>query len=390
MMFFEKNDIVRLREEYFDGVKSELFFSQNIFFLDNYSEDKNMAFLRNVSIPIPSDEICPVRIDGIEDRDVYYDPVIAADVVRHGESLPNHHVNKDEYYLQGMRKCFGSDGRSYYDVIKDAGYVYVHELQHQRPDISRDLRINYKVSPFIKPFPQKVKLGTIATMMTYKKYVETEHEWDGLVKVYVEKKVSYSKMVATSVPSNGTAYVMLFKDSERFEARYAEFYINSSIGKLFLLGEQNVGKLEGKATIAKLRQLVIRWVDVYKECSIFLESMIQVIQVYEARLREKIPALTGLLGFLFQVRDAMVMEMMMPDLFEKANFSVLKKWKHDTDSIMSEFYQTEDGSNKQVVLIGKLLEAIGSANDGIVNEMAKYRVYMLEFLRFAEQNKEQL
>lgn len=389
-MYFEKNDIVRLREEYFDGVKPELFFSQNIFFLDNYSEDKNTAFLRNVSIPIPSDEVCPVRIDGIEDRDVYYDPVVAADVVRPGESLPNHHVNKNGYYLQEMRKCFDSDGRPYYDVIKDAGYVYVHELQHQRPDISRDLRINYKVSPFIKPFPQKVKLGTIATMMTYKKYVETEHEWDGHVKVYVEKKVSYSKMVATSVPSNGTAYVILFKESERFEARYAEFYINSSIGKLFLLDEQKVGKLEGKATIAKLRQLVIRWVDVYKECSIYLESMIQAIQVYESRFRKTTPTLTGLLSFLFQVRDAMVMEMMMPDLFEKANFSVLKKWKQDTDSIMSEFYQTEDSSNKQVVLIGRLLEAIGSANGGIVNEMAKYRVYMLEFLRFAERNKDQL
>ena len=56
MMFFEKNDIVRLRKEYFDEVKSELFFSQNIFFMDKYSEDKKTAFLRNVNILIPSDE----------------------------------------------------------------------------------------------------------------------------------------------------------------------------------------------------------------------------------------------------------------------------------------------------------------------------------------------
>ena len=390
MMFFEKNDIVRLRKEYFDEVKSELFFSQNLFFMDKYSEDKKTAFLSNVNILIPSDEICPVRIDGIEDRDVYYDPVIAADVVRSGESLPSHHVNKDEYYLQELKKYSDSDGRSYYDVIKDAGYVYVHELQRQRPDISRDLRINYKVSPFIKPFPKKVKLGTIATMMTYKKYVETEHEWDGYVRVYVEKNICYSKMVATSAPSKGTAYVLLFKESNRAEARCTEFYINSSIGKLFLVGEQSVGKLEGKTTIAKLRQFVIRWVDVYKECSIYLESMIQIIQVYETRLRETIPTLTGLLGFLFQVRDAMVLEMMVPDLFEKANFSVLKKWKQNTDSVMSEYYQTKHDSDKQVELIRGLLEAIGSTDDGIVNEMAKYRVYMLEFLRFAEQNKEKL
>lgn len=102
------------------------------------------------------------------------------------------------------------------------------------------------------------------------------------------------------------------------------------------------------------------------------------------------PSLTGLLSFLCQVRDAMVMEMMMPELFEKANFSILKKWKHDTDAIMLEFYQAEEASDKQIELIGKLIDAIGSTNEGIVNEMAKYRIYMLEFMRFAEQNKSEL
>ena len=109
--------------------------------------------------------------------------------------------------------------------------------------------------------------------------------------------------------------------------------------------------------------------------------------MYEKRLGEKEPALTGLLSFLSQVRDAMVMEMIMPDLFKRANFSILKKWKQDTDAIMLDFYLAEDASDKQIELIGKLIKAIGSTNDGIANEMTKYRIYMLEFMRFAEQNK---
>lgn len=80
----------------------------------------------------------------------------------------------------------------------------------------------------------------------------------------------------------------------------------------------------------------------------------------------------------------------MPDLFQKANFSVLKKWKQDTDAIMLDFNLAEDTPNKQIELIEKLIKAIGSNNDGIVNEMAKYRIYMLEFMRFAEQNKTDL
>ena len=36
IMLFKKNDIVRLKEEYFDRIKSKLFFPQNIFFINKY------------------------------------------------------------------------------------------------------------------------------------------------------------------------------------------------------------------------------------------------------------------------------------------------------------------------------------------------------------------
>lgn len=389
-MNFKKNDIVRLRNEYFDKIKSKLFFPQNIFFIDKFLDDGKSVLLRNVDITVPSSEICPVKIDGEEDRFIYYDPVIAADVVRPGEVIKCRHVDRNEYYLQKMKTCFDSKGQSYYDILNEEHFVYVHELQHSKPFISRNLRINYKVSPFIKPLPSKMRLETGAIVMTYRKYLDTQHEWDNCIKVYIEKEICQSKMVATSVCTEKTAYVLLFENDNHFDAKYAEFYINSSIGKLFLLNKTTNGKLEGNVTIANLRKLVIRWEDIYKECCVYLECLTQVIYVYENRLGKDISALTGLLSFLSQVRDAMVMEMIMPDLFQKANFSVLKKWKQDTDAIMLDFNLAEDTPNKQIELIEKLIKAIGSNNDGIVNEMAKYRIYMLEFMRFAEQNKTDL
>lgn len=386
-MNFKKNDIVRLRNEYFDKIKSKLFFPQNIFFIDKFLDDGKSVLLRDVDITVPYSEIRPVKIDGEEDRFIYYDPVIAADVVRPDEAIKCRHVDRDEYYLQKMKTCFDSKGRSYYDILNEEHFVYVHELQHSKPFISRDLRINYKLTPFIKPLPFKMKLETGAMVMTYRKYLDTQHEWDNCIKVYIEKEICQSKMVATSICTEKTAYVLLFENDNHFDAKYAEFYINSSIGKLFLLNKTTNGKLEGNVTIANLRKLVIRWVNIYKECCVYLECLTQVIYVYEKRLGEKEPALTGLLSFLSQVRDAMVMEMIMPDLFKRANFSILKKWKQDTDAIMLDFYLAEDASDKQIELIGKLIKAIGSTNDGIANEMTKYRIYMLEFMRFAEQNK---
>lgn len=389
-MLFKKNDIVRLNEEYFDEIRSIRSYYQNIFFINEYSDDGKTVLLRNVGFPVPSEEICPVKIDGVEDRNIYYDPIVAADYVRPDEPLKSHHVDTDGYYLQQLKNSFDADDRSFYDIIMEGHYTYVHELQHAMPEISRDLKINYKVLSFVKPFPSKQKLAEIATMMTYKKYTEAKHEWNEYIKVYVEREIKPSNMIATSLPSDKTAYVVLFEADKRFDASYTEFYINSSIGKLFLLDKLSNGKLEGKVTLANLRKLAIRWVDIFKECCVYLESLLQVIHVYETRIGNEHPTLTGLLGFLSQVRDAMVMEMMMPELFEKANFSVLKKWKQDTDAIMLEFYQADEASKKQIELIGKLLDAIGSTNDGIINEMAKYRIYMLEFMRFAEQNKAEL
>lgn len=307
-MNFKKNDIVRLRNEYFDKIKSKLFFPQNIFFIDKFLDDGKSVLLRNVDITVPSSEIRPVKIDGEEDRFIYYDPVIAADVVRSDEAIKCRHVDRDEYYLQKMKTCFDSKGRSYYDILNEEHFVYVHELQHSKPFISRDLRINYKLTPFIKPLPFKMKLETGAMVMTYRKYLDTQHEWDNCIKVYIEKEICQSKMVATSICTEKTAYVLLFENDNHFDAKYAEFYINSSIGKLFLLNKTTNGKLEGNVTIANLRKLVIRWVNIYKECCVYLECLTQVIYVYEKRLGEKEPALTGLLSFLSQVRDAMVME----------------------------------------------------------------------------------
>ena len=65
-MNFKKNDIVRLRNEYFDKIKSKLFFPQNIFFIDKFLDEGKSVRLRNVDINVPPSEICPVKIDGID------------------------------------------------------------------------------------------------------------------------------------------------------------------------------------------------------------------------------------------------------------------------------------------------------------------------------------
>lgn len=92
-MVFKKNDIVRLRQKYFDEIQSVLHLPQNVFFVE--SEDDDCVLLRNIKVPIPSTEVYPVRINGVEDVDIYYDPVLAADIISSDATLKPHHIDKN-------------------------------------------------------------------------------------------------------------------------------------------------------------------------------------------------------------------------------------------------------------------------------------------------------
>lgn len=144
-MKFRENDIVRLSNEYFDKIKSNFYFRQNLFFFDRYLEDSDSVLLREVNEQIPVAEICPVKMDGKEDRDIYYDPFVAAGVVRSNEPVPCYHVDTDEYYLQQFKEWFEENERSYYDIVKDYHFTFVHDLQHELPEIGQDLKINHKM-----------------------------------------------------------------------------------------------------------------------------------------------------------------------------------------------------------------------------------------------------
>lgn len=137
VMKFREKDIVRLSEEYFKKVKPKLFFRQNLFYFDSYSEDGEYATLQNINDHVPVEEICPVKIDGKEDMDIYYDPSLAAGVVRHDEPIPCYHVDTDEYYMQNIAK----NEHSLYDIIQERPFIYVHVLQHEMPEIGPYLKI---------------------------------------------------------------------------------------------------------------------------------------------------------------------------------------------------------------------------------------------------------
>ncbi len=85
-----------------------------------------------------------VPIDGVHDRNIYYDPNVAES----DGSVPH---SPDIYYMHSFESMYDNDGKSYSDIVKERNYHFVHEIQHWlHGDGDYGLKINREVSKEIK------------------------------------------------------------------------------------------------------------------------------------------------------------------------------------------------------------------------------------------------
>lgn len=86
-------------------------------------------------------EITAVKMDGNEDKFIYYDPVIAAPSVCPGDPVPVRY--RDFQYYLDANVTFPHN-KTMRDFIAENGFSYVHELQHYLREHyqSDDLKIN--------------------------------------------------------------------------------------------------------------------------------------------------------------------------------------------------------------------------------------------------------
>lgn len=121
---FQPNDIVKLSKIKFESLSKELFFPQNLFVIKDVTPDEVGIALKNVNHLFTFEDILPVKIDGKEDRDIYYDPIIAASIVTEGEEIPVVQRDSSEYYMVSLKKSYDENHESYYDRIHNKGMKY--------------------------------------------------------------------------------------------------------------------------------------------------------------------------------------------------------------------------------------------------------------------------
>ncbi|MPL74385.1 hypothetical protein SDC9_20257 [bioreactor metagenome] len=118
-------DIIRIRNYCSSNstrVKKEI----NLFKIVDFAEE--CFTLDYYKIKAHYEDIEPVPINKIDDKEIYYDPVVAGSFILPGDPAPV--IRKDySYYLDHFQRCRFKNN-SYYELIRNNNLKYVHEVQH--------------------------------------------------------------------------------------------------------------------------------------------------------------------------------------------------------------------------------------------------------------------
>lgn len=84
--------------------------------------------LYDVEDQLTIQDIEAIPINGKDDKNIYYDPVVAADVCQRYGIIRGHATNK-AYYFDSFKKDYWKEG-TLFNIIINQKFQFVHEVQH--------------------------------------------------------------------------------------------------------------------------------------------------------------------------------------------------------------------------------------------------------------------
>lgn len=138
---FRVGDFVKIRDEVFPSYKDYYTNKDNVFCIKKFHED--FCELEELRVSLLINELEPILIDGVHDKNIYFDPVVAAPVVAIGDEIPSAKADYS-YYLDEFEKVLDENGRSFKSIIQENEYQFVHEVQHWLGDKKKDLKVRHE------------------------------------------------------------------------------------------------------------------------------------------------------------------------------------------------------------------------------------------------------
>jgi hypothetical protein len=128
---FEEGDFIRIKEEQREKYTNNSIYNDKVFEIEKI-KDNGTVKLRFIDQDMPYEFIEPVPIDGIADKQIYYNPIYAGSINKSGDPKPTHYCQEKRYYLESFKLKNESfeDESTLYQKFEKAKLQYVHEVQH--------------------------------------------------------------------------------------------------------------------------------------------------------------------------------------------------------------------------------------------------------------------
>lgn len=220
-------------------------------------------------------------------------------------------------------------------------------------------------------FDKRIKLSEIATVMTFSKYqlhLIKHPELETNYKLFIPNKISLDTITCIVAKEGEASFVVL---ADEMKLRYISFFLNSTWGKLFLISENKFKKQIGTTNSVLIKNTEFVLHKEMESSCILIEALSQYLHIYIANNPEYGDRYSATISrFLSQVRDAMVMELFIPDVFKSYHISVLAPWKKEIEKIVDE--------SKQEEVITKIFDSLVSSGNELMENMNKMRLFMKE------------
>lgn len=125
---FAVGDFVQLRWKEFVSLVKDGSVKTNLFTI-SVIQDDNQYELDGWHRLFSMENLRPVFIDDEVSQNIYYDPNMAAPIVKPGEPIPAFQTNYD-YFMKHFENCYDEERVSFRERVEQKGFLYVHEVQH--------------------------------------------------------------------------------------------------------------------------------------------------------------------------------------------------------------------------------------------------------------------
>ena len=134
MELLRKGDFIRLKNIADYQIERYSGETVNIFEIS----DIELDFIRVLGCKnnIPISDIDSIPINGKDDFQIYYDPIVCASIVGVNDPAP---IRKKDYsyYFDAFKNYF-FENKNFQELVKERGLKYVHEIQHFLTDEFQD------------------------------------------------------------------------------------------------------------------------------------------------------------------------------------------------------------------------------------------------------------